>query len=156
MNILKILAGALFLLVLGQYAKAQCAGFHKSASCYAHESKEFKTYTQSKGAVVEIGKTFTYQAFLFGGKDYIFNLCSEQGKLKLHFRIINVKTEELIYDNVQDDYNLSIGFAVEKDITVKVEATILTDEKDKRVDPMNNRTCLGIRIMWRMIPKIGF
>ena len=155
MNIIRTFSAFLIIIGFSINTRAQCAGFHRTARCFMHEPKEFKTYSQSKSAVVQINDVYTYQTVLFGNKDYIFNLCTEKGYKALHFKITNSKTNELIYDNIDDKYNQSIGFTVKDDITVNVEATILS-EKETKIDPNKKRVCLGIQILWRLIPKIGF
>jgi hypothetical protein len=143
------------LLALSANAYPQCQGFQKTRYCHVQESADFNYYSLSKSATVIIGEMYKCQVFLFGQKDYIFSLCAEQGFKPVHFRIVDSKTDELIYDNIQDNYNQIIGFSVEKNQTVNVEVTVLSKKKNT-ADPDQNRICIGIQILWRRIPKIGF
>jgi hypothetical protein len=131
-----------------------CTGFYKSSNCYRHESKGFNQYGQAKSTTIELNKLYKCQILLYGKKDYIFSLCTEDGFKPLHFRIVDKSNNDVIYDNADDNYNPTIGFSMEKTTTVTVEAEILVEKGDK--DPNKYRVCLGIQIWWRKIPKIGF
>jgi hypothetical protein len=131
-----------------------CQGFYKSSGCQVSEAKEFKQYGQARSAAVEIGQLYKYQVILYGKKDFIFSVCSEQGIKPIHMRIVDSKTNEVIYDNADDNYNRSIGFAMEKTTTANIEVEILTDKE--KGDPTRNRVCIGVQIWWRKIPKLGF
>lgn len=155
MCIIKIIVGTLLSVVFSWNGFTQsCTGFYKSSNCYRSESKGFKQYGQAKSATVELNKLYKARAILYGKKDFIFSVCTESGLKPLHFRIINMTTKEVIYDNADDNYNPTIGFSMEKTTTVQVEAEILIEKGEK--DPSSYRVCLGIQIWWRKIPKTGF
>jgi len=155
MSFSKIIIGIALSIVFVWNGTAQsCMGFYKSSNCYRSESKGFKQYGQAKSATVELNKLYKVQAILYGKKDYIFSVCTESGLKPLHFRIVNTTTNEVIYDNADDNYNPTIGFSMEKTTTVQIEAEILIEKGEK--DPTNYRVCLGIQIWWRKIPRIGF
>ncbi len=155
MSFSKIIIGTVLFLLLSQNGFAQsCTGFYKSSNCYRSESKGFKQYGQAKSTTIEINKLYKCQAILYGKKDYIFSLCTESGFKPLHFRILNNTSNEVIYDNADDNYNPTIGFSMEKTASVLIEAEILMEKGEK--DPNKYRVCLGIQIWWRKIPKIGF
>ena len=151
-----IVFGILFLLPYISHAQT-CHGFYRNAGCFVKESKYFKQYGQSKSAAIAIDKLYSYQILLYGSKDYIFSLCTEAGIKPMHFRIVDDATKEVIYDNVQDEYNQCIGFSLEKTTTVNLEIEILAESiRNKNIDPEVGRVCLGIQIWWRRIPKLGF
>jgi hypothetical protein len=133
-----------------------CQGFHKSSRCFIDESKDFKQYGQARSAAIEVGQLYKCQVLLYGKKDYIFSICSEQGYKPIHFRLTDSDKNEVIYDNADDNYNRSIGFSMEKTTTVNVEVEILVKDEVKKKDPTNYRVCMGIQIWWRKIPKLGF
>ena len=139
---------------IGTFAQ-QCKGFYKSSRCFVRDSKEFKQYGQARSAAVEVGETYRLNAILYGQKDFIVSVCAEQGYKPLHFRIINTENKEVLYDNADDSYNLYVGFAVEKTKSVVVELTILTDKVENK-DPTHDRVCIGVQIVWRKIPRLGF
>jgi hypothetical protein len=132
-----------------------CKAFYKNSRCFVRESAGFQQYGQARSAAVEIGETYKLQAVLYGQKDYIISVCSESGIKPLHFRIVKKDNGEVIYDNADDEYNQYIGFAMEKTQSVVIELTIL-NEKEDNVDPMTARVCVGVQIVWRKIPKLGF
>lgn len=119
------------------------------------EAKEFKQYGQARSAAVETGQVYKYQVVLYGKKDYVFSVCTEAGFKQIHFKITDNAKNEVIYDNMEDDYNRSIGFSMEKTTTVNVEVEIVNDE-EKTKDPQKYRVCVGVQIWWRKIPKLGF
>lgn len=132
-----------------------CRSFYKSSRCFASRSDEFKQYGQARGAAVEVGETYALQTIMYGQKDFIVSVCAESGYKKLHFKIIDKDKNETLYDNTDDDYNQYIGFAMENTRTVTIELTILSEKKDN-VDPMKDRVCVGVQIVWRKIPQLGF
>ena len=153
---MKILVFCIFFLETNYPVYAQsCQAFYRNSRCYVKEAKGFKPYGQSKSAAIEVNKLYTFQVVLYGQKDFIFSLCTELGFKPLHFKLTNINTKEVIYDNAQDDYNQYIGFAMEKTTTVNVDVEIIMESEDNK-DPKNARVCLGVQIFWRHIPKLGF
>lgn len=132
-----------------------CQGFYKSGRCTVKNSSDFKQYGQARSAAVEVGKTYKFDVVLYGNKDYIFVICSEIGFKNVHFKLFDKKKNEVIYDNEEDNYNSSIAFSMENTTNVEVEVEVLQD-KDGEVDPVNYRVCMGVQILWRKIPKMGF
>jgi hypothetical protein len=135
---------------------SQCQGFHKSSRCVVSEAKEFKQYGQARSATVEVGKLYKFQVILYERKDYIVSVCAEMGFKSIHFKIIDIAKNELIYDNEGDDYNRYIGFSMEKTTKVNIEVEILDEDAERTKDPQKYRVCLGMQICWRKIPKMGF
>jgi hypothetical protein len=156
MNVLKYTISylLLFLMLLPAYNQS-CMGFYRNPRCYVKEAKGFKPYGQSKSAAIEVNKKYKFQVVLYGQKDFIFSLCTEPGFSPLHYKLTDNQTNEVIYDNEQDDYNQYVGFAMDKTTTVNVEVEIIMEAGDNE-DPMKARVCLGVQIFWRHIPKLGF
>ena len=156
MNVKKTVTGWIFILMIVFPAYSQsCQGFYKNSRCYVKDAKGFKPYGQSKSAAIEINKLYKFQVVLYGQKDFIFSLCTEPGFSPLHFKLTDSKTNEVIYDNEQDDYNQYVGFSMDKMTTVNVEVEIIMEAGDNQ-DPQKARVCLGVQIFWRHIPKLGF
>lgn len=132
-----------------------CTGFYKSSRCAVKNSAGFKQYGQAKSAAVEVGKKYSFSAILYGSKDYIINVCSEAGYDDIHYKIINKTSGELIYDNEEDGYERAVAFSLEKTADVEIEIEVLYD-KQKGIDPEKYRVCLGVQILWRKIPRLGF
>lgn len=132
-----------------------CQGFYKSSRCAVKNSSGFKQYGQARSAAVEVGKVYSYTAVLYGKKDYIINVCSEAGYKQIHYKIINKTSGELIYDNEEENYNNAVAFSIEKTSNIEIEVEVLYD-KEKGIDPEKYRVCLGVQILWRKIPNLGF
>jgi len=65
------------------------------------------------------------------------------------------ENSEVLYDNQFDDYIETVGFSMDSTKAVTVELTLLAE----KIKPQNfdeNRACVGVQIMWRKTPKIGF
>lgn len=131
-----------------------CNQFHKNKECKVQNSFGFKNFGQSRSAVVEAGKTYSYQVALFGGYDYKIGLCTERGYTPIHIKITNKADQAVLYDNLDDDYTETVGFANENTKNVIFEITLLASDMEFR-DVGDNRVCLGIAIYWRKIPKLG-
>jgi hypothetical protein len=132
-----------------------CSGFYKTSRCGFKQSADFKQYGQAKSAAVMVGKEYKYEAVLYGMKDYIVGACTEAGYKKIHLKITDKKTGEVIYDNEEDDYNSNVAFSIETTTNVEIAVEVIS-ERDGSEDPENYRVCLGVQILWRKIPKMGF
>ncbi|HAN19469.1 MAG: hypothetical protein A2X13_02225 [Bacteroidetes bacterium GWC2_33_15] len=132
-----------------------CSGFHKSKACRHNFPQAFQNYGQSRSAMLEINKTFEYKFVLYGKKDFIFIVCTESNYEPVHFRILDAETKETIYDNANENYIESIGFTNENTRSVILEITLLA-ERVKPEDGSETRACVGINIIWRKVPRVGF
>jgi|GEM_PF-386594 len=132
-----------------------CRQFHKSRLCMEKNEPGFSLYGQSKSGFFEIDSVFSYEAILYGQKDYIVSVCTERGYEPIHYKIIDKETKDVFYDNIEDDYFESIGFTVDKPQKVIIEVAI----KARGLKPDNfteNRACVGVLILWRKVSKLGF
>ncbi len=146
----------IFLLIFSLNAFSQtCRGFHHHPNCRIKDSYDFNQYGQARSALLEINKSYTYQAVFYGQKDYKMCVCTESGYYPVHYKLINTETKEVFYDNAEDDYVESVGFTIDKNITMIIEITILAEDI-KPEDPIDIRACVGIQILWRKAPKLGF
>jgi len=136
--------------LLGQ----DCIGFHKTPGCKIKDTMGYKLFGQSKSAVVEAGKTYQYQAVLFGGYDYKLGICTERGFKPIHLKIIDAEKQSVFYDNMDDDYTETVGFSNEITRSVIFEITIMASDMEFR-DIGDTRVCLGIAIYWHRMPKLG-
>lgn len=152
----KVLGVTIFLIFQLAHSMAQsCQGFYKTSRCAIKQSSDFKQYGQAKSAAVEVGKEYKYEAVLYGNKDYIISVCTEAGFKDVHLKITDKKKNELIYDNEEDSYNNGVAFSIENTTTVEIIVEVLS-EKDGAEDPERYRVCLGVQILWRKIPRMGF
>jgi len=134
----------------------ECNNYHKRSLCYREAYAEgFNYYGQSASALAEKGVTLTYNAVFYGGKDYIINLCCLPLFEPVHMVIYDADTDELIYDNEEDEYLNRVAFTMEFTRSLLFEITVIGDGlTDGSLD--SKRTCVGILILWRKVPKIGF
>jgi hypothetical protein len=132
-----------------------CDRFHETSACRLANDGSFRPYGQSKSAMVEIKKTFEYKLVLYGEKDFKIGVCTEEGFGPVHFKIINARSNIVLYDNITDDYIESVGFTNDFTQSVIIEITILAEEVQPE-DAYDTRVCVGVNILWRKAPKIGF
>lgn len=131
-----------------------CEDFFYDKKCY-DKTKEFKIYGQSKNALMEVDSTSSYPIIFYGRKDYIVTVCTEKGYYPIHFKLIDILTGEVLYDNMHDDYYESVGFTV--DVTRKINLVVsLLAEDNKPKNFGDTQACIGVNIQWKKSPKIGF
>lgn len=137
---------------------AQCDEYYLSLHCRPtpQEAKDMNLSSQSRSAYVLARETYTFQFILFRKMDYRIIFCSAEKFYPVHYVLKNRNTGEVLFDNKDDEYVESISMSIiEESIPVTAEVTLLAEGtvfKDLRKD----RTCLGICIMYRRIPKLGF
>lgn len=135
----------------------ECKDFHKRNLCYRAAFIEgFNYYGQSASALIEKDITIKYSAVFYGGKDYLIFFCCLPEFYPVHYTIYDADTQELIYDNEEDEYIDRVGFTIEYTRSLTIEITpiatnIYADGLDRKV-----RGCLGVLIQWKKAPKLGF
>jgi len=133
-----------------------CTNYHKRSLCYKAAYQEgFSYYGQSASALIQKDVTLKYNAVFYGGKDYIIYMCCRPEFAPIHFTIYDSDTDELIYDNEEDDYIEMVAFSLEYTRSLEIEITALAES----IDPENvydSRSCLGVLVLWKKAPKIGF
>jgi hypothetical protein len=133
-----------------------CQKFHESGICGPVVTKEgFKMFGQSKSAMFEINQTSKFLVTFYGEKDYKVICGTEAGYEPVRMRIIDQSDGKVFYDNSEDDYNESIGFSIEKTQQLIVEVTLLAENYQPE-DFEENRACIGILILWKRTPQLGF
>lgn len=148
----------IFLLFLFQNKSVNaqyCDRFHETSPCRLANDGSFKPYGQSKSGMLEINTKFEYKLVLYGEKDFKIGVCTETGYGPVHFKIINARSQTVLYDNITDDYIESVGFTNDFTQSVIIEITVLAEEVEPE-DAYDTRVCVGINILWRKAPKIGF
>lgn len=134
-----------------------CKEFHRRNLCYKEAYEPgFNYYGQSASAVIEKGMTTKYNAIFYGGKDYVVNMCTNMFFRPVHFTIYDADTQELIYDNEEDNFINKVMFAMEYTRSITLEITVLDDKNNDPKSEGGERDCLGVLILWRKTPKIGF
>jgi hypothetical protein len=138
-------------------ASAQpCRDYNRMGTCLALMNREvMNVYGQSRNALLQANIPNNYSVTLFGEKDYKFIICSELNFYPIHIRLIDPITQEVFYDNKDDDYLESIGFTNEKTRRLIVEITLLAAKTEFK-DIGQDRACVGVLILWQKVPKTGF
>lgn len=146
----------LLVLIFSTPALAQrCDDYHKTSDCRIYSSKGFDYYGQSRSALLEIKNQATFKAVFYGDRDYKVVLCTEYGYYPIHFVISNEDTQEILYDNQEDDYIESVGFSIDRTQNLIFEITVLAEDV-KPKDSFDLRVCVGVNIYWRKVPQMGF
>lgn len=148
----------LVLLAMVQLLNGQdCKDYHKRvrSDCAEFTYNEYKYYGQSAGALVEEGKKVNMQVVFYGGKDYSVSLCTENKLYPIHYRIIELSTKEVLYDNKNDDYINGVKFGIENTKTLIIEITAIGKGK-RKMDEEPVVGCLGVLIGWKKTADIGF
>ncbi|MDA3954001.1 MAG: hypothetical protein PF485_10155 [Bacteroidales bacterium] len=138
-------------------ASAQaCYEFHKTAGCDLGSGSGFREYGQSKSGILQVNKMFEYKLVLYGEKDYKIGICTESGRGPVHYRILEARSKNVLFDNSTDEYIESVGFTNVFSQTIIIEITVLEEEDIEIEDGDELLVCVGINILWRKTPKIGF
>ncbi len=132
-----------------------CVGFYKQGDCEHFQRKDFYLMSHSRSSMFEIGVESEIKAALSGGHDYIFTCCTEKDYYPIHMQIITDEDSQVVYDNMHDDYNNSVSFTLDNDQIISIKVKLLANGVDPE-DFQENRTCLGITIQYRKVPKMGF
>lgn len=111
--------------------------------------------SQSRGAELEAGQTYTFRMTFFRNMDYRIIFCTTPKFYPIHFVIREKETGKVLFDNKDDDYVESIGFTTENTTAVTIDVTLLAEDA-KFKDFRQNRACLGIPILYRKVTKLGF
>ena len=136
---------------------AQCYEYYLSYHCRPtpFEAKDMNLSSQSKSAYIEAYKTYSFQMTLFRKMDYRIIFCAVERFYPVHYVLKDKNTGMVLFDNQTDEYVQSFSVSVEETIPVIAEVTLLANKAEFK-DLRKDRTCLGIGIMYRRIPKMGF
>ena len=125
-----------------------CADFHKTGDCRKDLVSNFRYYSQSRSDIIKVGFTVNYDIVFYGEREYMISFCTMKNFYPVHFKLIDGMTREVFYDNKDDDYLESIGFAVEKTRRIVVEIEILAHQSnDKEIEEYY--PCIGMLIQFR-------
>lgn len=149
--------GLIFITTVAIYTSAisqNCTNFHKE-NCQLSEVDDYNEYGQSTSALMIVNTTTNARVVFFGEKDYKLTFCTKNNKYPAHFILKDSHTNEVLFDNIIDDYIESVGFTVDKTRTIKIEITIISEEKTD-FENIEHRVCLGMQIYWRKMGDLGF
>jgi hypothetical protein len=137
-------------------AFSQCETYYNKINCRPspQEAKDMVLSSQSKGVMLEAQQTYTFQITLFRNMDYRIIFCAPRKFLPIHYVLTEKESGSVLFDNKDDDYIESIGFTTENTMIVEVKVTLLA-KGAKFSDFRDNRTCFGMPILYRKVPKLG-
>lgn len=157
-----ILAGCLLTGIGGAVAQTSvCGQFHKT-SCIMEGSKSdrkaFNYNSQSKSGLFSQGTTSKMRCVVYKGMDYRMTVCCETAILgeKVNFKIFDGRTQELLFDNAQNEdaqqFEFSAGSTRQLIIEVTVPMGEVKEQKGKPVDA----ACVGMLIEHKVAERTGF
>lgn len=130
-------------------SKAQnCKKFHLYGYCMQYPGPKYKMEGQSRSNIIGLGDKLIYSVVLYGDRHYQLNFCASSEFLPIHCILRDAITNELIYDNKNDDYIETIRLNIENTRRIKIEISVLgSDENSEIID--NYFGCLGFLIQYK-------
>lgn len=138
----------LLLLFFSVYGFGQECGdyynYSKFVNCRKCVKKHYKTYLQPQNSTIRIKDTLKFNVVFSGNRDYIISFCTDQKYYPINIRLIEPETGRVIYNNVSDDYNTSIGVGFYKTQNVILEATLIAEYLEKDMIKSTDNVCVGL------------
>lgn len=132
-------------------SKAQdCKKFHLYSYCMQYPGPKYKMEGQSRSNIIGLGDKLIYSVIFYGNRNYQLFFCTSEEFLPIHYVLRDANTNELIYDNKNDDYIETIGLNIENTRRIKVEVSVLgTEESRETIE--NYFGCLGFLLQYKKI-----
>jgi len=145
----KILVLLLLIMVFSGMGFGQfCTDFQNTGDCRKDMIPSFRYYSQSRSDIIKVGFSVRYDVVFYGKREYMISFCTMKNFYPVHFKLIDGISEELLYDNKEDDYLESIGFALEKTKHMRIEIEILAHRaSDKEIEEYY--PCIGMLIQFK-------
>lgn len=131
-----------------------CVQFHRQ-HCLSYTSEGYKIASESRSFALKKGETARTDIEFYKGMDYHINFAVDDlfGS-RLYVQIVDKQTQEIVYDNTEDQFNLDMEFSVIKNINVNIIIeTPASVVEDSRYDFTG---CIGMLIETRITPPMGF
>ncbi len=129
-----------------------CDMHHIEGDCRFDLQRGYKSYSQSHSSRISPKDTVEMNVVFYGQKDYILSFCTHRKLYPVHFVLIDQQTQEVLYDNQEDEFleSLGLGFDVTKSLIIKVNvlARLSTSQEIEE-----NVGCLGFLIQYKNYPK---
>ncbi len=147
------------------YKVRKCFGYQRD-SCHTSANKYYQVHEASRSALFLKGQTSRTPLKIYNGRDYRISICWDPilGN-RILFKILDARTEDVLYDNANDDFSTDFEFTVTQTGEVLIEVTVpgssdltkatsndepLFLEKDKEMG------CVGVLIEHMITPTKGF
>ena len=149
-------------LLISITANAQlCNAYHTEKKECPPSTDNFKLNGQSRSALLYKGQKAKVNVIFHDRQDYRISLCPQQILgAEVEFKIKDGKTEEVLYDNSDEDGTLIFEFSCEQTQRMILEIKI-PDEGEgsgNKLSKLKSSTsgCLGVLIEFMATPKTGF
>lgn len=131
-------------MVFGQF----CKDFHRVGDCREDIERTYRYYDQSRSDMIGVGYTLKYNVVFYGNKNYKISFCTKNNYYPIHFRLIDVLSEKVLYDNADDDYIEALGFTMENTKQVVIELEVLAhNASDREIEEFY--PCVGMLIQFK-------
>lgn len=125
-----------------------CKKFHLYAECNTNPGPRFKYDGQSRSNIIGVGDQLIYRLVLYAERQYVFNFCTSDYFEPIHIKLLNAKTDEVIYDNKTDDYLQTLTLNIDQTQNLKVQVEILAEEMSEE-DKLEYFGCIGMMIQYK-------
>ena len=144
-RIVIIILGLLLLVPSLTAQKNSCKKFHLYSDCNVNPGPRFKYDGQSRSNIVGAGDQMIYSLVLYGDKQYKINFCTSDIFEPIHLKLMKAETDEVIYDNKDDDYLAMLTLNIDKTQRLKISVEVLASEMSEQ-DKLEYFGCLGMMI----------
>lgn len=147
------------------YSMRRCWGYHKD-SCPTSKNIYYRVVDDSRSALFVKGQVSRIKSIIYNGRDYRISFCHDailgEGII---MRIIDVATENVLYDNSEDAFASAFEFTVTQTseiyIEIEVPGSSRMSEAEGQSDLIFVRKdtemgCIGILIEHMITPVKGF
>jgi hypothetical protein len=98
--------------------------------------------------MIGVGYTLRYNVIFYGKRNYKISFCTNKNYYPVHFKLIDALTEKVLYDNEDDDYLESLGFAMENTKQILIEVEVLADKaSDREIEEYY--PCIGMFLQFK-------
>ena len=129
----------------------ECTTYHEIGDCIMDRNKDYKIYSQSRSATISADDTVEFSIIFYGQKDYILSFCTHQKFYPVNFRLIDPDTEEILYDNKEDNYKESLGVGFDVSRTLIVQVNVLASKATPE-EIQEYSSCIGLLLQYKNHP----
>ena len=136
-----------------------CGQFHRT-NCSVSKKGENAGWTynaQSKSGLFNQGMTSKIRVVVYKGMDYRINVCCETSLgAKLGYKIMDSKTNEILYDNATTENDPLFEFQSESTRQLIIEVTVPKGNTEESKHKPVGAACVGLLIENKTTDKQGF
>lgn len=125
-----------------------CRKFHLYSDCNINPGPRFKYDGQSRSNIIGAGDQMIYNLVLYADRQYKINFCVSDQFDPIHVVLMNAMTDEVIYDNAQDDYIGTLTLNIEYTQRMKISLEVLAEEMTEQ-DKLEYFGCIGMMIQYK-------